>query len=363
MQEKQTLALHGGAPVRGTFLPYAAQWIDEDDIAAVVDVLKSPYLTTGPKVREFEEEFAAYVGAKYAVAVANGTAALHAAAFAAEIRTGDEVITTPMTFAASANCVLYQGGTPVFADIDPQTYNIDPAEIKKKITAKTKAVIPVHYTGQPCDMEAINEIAKKHGLYVIEDAAHALGAEYKGRRVGGLSDMTIFSFHPVKHITTGEGGMITTNNPELYDRLAQFRTHGITRDRAKMSRYEGPWYYEMQFLGYNYRLTEIQAALGITQLAKCSRFIELRRKIVEMYNEGFRDLKELVIPYVKPGVSSAWHLYVIQLRTQNLTAGREELFTALQKENIGVNVHYLPVYLHPYYQGLGYEKGLCPGAE
>ncbi len=357
------LAKDGGTPVRESLLPYAAQWLDEDDIEAVIDVLRSPYLTTGPKIKEFEDEFAKYSGAKYAVAVSNGTAALHAAMFAAGIGAGDEVITTPMTFAASANCVLYMGATPVFADIDPETYNIDLKEIERHITSRTRAIIPVHYTGQPCEMDEIHGVAKKHGLAVVEDAAHALGAEYKGRRVGGLSDMTTFSFHPVKHITSGEGGMITTNDSALYRQLVLFRTHGITRDAELMLRNDGPWYYEMNNLGYNSRLTDVQAALGKTQLAKIEQFLKLRKKYVDMYNEGFLDFAELIIPFQKAGTKSAWHLYVIQLRTEMLSVGRKEIFQALRAENIGVNVHYLPVYQHPYYTKLGYQRGLCPNAE
>lgn len=356
-------AIVGGTPARDTMLPYATQWIDDDDIEAVVEVLRSLYLTTGPKVKEFEEGFAEYVGARYAVAVSNGTAALHAAVFAAGIGPGDEVITTPITFAASANCVLYQGGTPVFADIDPQTYNIDPNEIRKKITPKTKAIIPVHFAGQPCDMDEIHEVAREHRLIVIEDAAHALGAEYKGRKIGGLSDMTTFSFHPVKHITTGEGGMITTNDPALYEKLLLFRSHGITRDRGRMEKDEGLWYYEMQELGYNYRMTDFQAALGISQLGKCDKFIELRRKYVEMYNRAFEGVEGVIVPYENEDLLSAWHLYVIRLRRELLTAGRREVFEALRAENIGVNVHYIPVYMLPYYQRRGYSTGLCPQAE
>jgi len=356
-------AMAGGSPVREEYLPYSQQWLDEEDITAVVEVLRSDYLTTGPTIQEFENKFADYVGAKYAVAVANGTAALHAAVFASGIGPGDEVITTPMTFAASANCVLYQGGKPVFADILEDTYNIDPAEVEKKITTLTKAVIPVHFTGQPVDLDEIHRIARKYNLIVIEDAAHALGAEYKGKKIGGLSDMTIFSFHPVKHITTGEGGMVTTNNRELYEKLLLFRNHGITRDKDKLTADEGPWYYEMQALGYNYRLTDLQAALGIKQLAKCPAFLELRRKYVEVYNEAFKNIEEIITPFERPDVLSAWHIYVIQLRTEKLSVGRKEIFAALRAEKIGVNVHYLPVYLHPYYRGLGYAKGLCPKAE
>jgi len=344
-------------------IPYAAQWIEDDDIQAVEEVLKSDYLTTGPKINEFEQAFAAYVGAKYAVAVSSGTAALHAACFAAGIKKDDEVITTPMTFAASANCVFYCGGRPVFADIDPNTYNIDSSAIENCITSKTKAIIPVHFTGQPCDMGAIIAIAKKYNLIVIEDAAHALGAEYKGQKIGAISDMTCFSFHPVKHITTGEGGMITTNDECLYKKLIQFRNHGITRDRSLLRHDDGPWYYEQQFLGYNYRMTDIQAALGMSQLKKINRFLARRRKIVNRYNEVFSDIPQIVIPHQMSEAQSAWHLYILQLKLEQLAASRKEIYLSLQQRGIGVNVHYIPVYYHPYYKKLGYNRGLCPNAE
>ncbi|WP_394234924.1 UDP-4-amino-4,6-dideoxy-N-acetyl-beta-L-altrosamine transaminase [Niallia oryzisoli] len=349
--------------MRDTYLPYGRQWIDEDDIQAVVDVLKGAFLTTGPYISQFEQAVADYVGAKYAVAFSNGTAALHGACFAAGIREGDEVITTPMTFAASANCVLYQNGKVVFADIDSKTYNIDPNEIEKKITGKTKAIIPVDFTGQPVELEKILEIAKRHNLVVIEDAAHALGATYKGKRVGSISDLTMFSFHPVKHITSGEGGMITTNNKEYYEKLLQFRSHGITRDADKLKEDYGPWYYEMQFLGYNYRMTDIQAALGNSQLKKIDYFIELRKKYVDKYNRAFQDMPEITIPFQPEDGESSWHLYIIQLNLEKLMVGRKEIFEALQKQNIGVNVHYIPVHLHPYYQELGYKIGSLPNAE
>ncbi|MCG3084806.1 UDP-4-amino-4,6-dideoxy-N-acetyl-beta-L-altrosamine transaminase [Anoxybacillus sp. LAT_35] len=350
-------------PFRQSYLPYGRQWIDEDDIEAVVEVLKGDYLTTGPYVSTFEQAVAQYVGAKYAVAFSNGTAALHGACFAAGISEGDEVITTPMTFAASANCVLYQGGTPVFADIDEKTYNVDPNKIEEKITDKTKAIIPVDFTGQPVELDRILEIARKYNLVVIEDAAHALGATYKGRKIGSISDMTMFSFHPVKHITSGEGGIITTNNKEYYEKLLQFRSHGITRNKEKLNEYHGPWYYEMQFLGYNYRMTDIQAALGTSQLKKIDQFIELRRKYVAMYNEAFRDIEEITVPFQHEDGESSWHLYIIRLNLDRLTASRREIFEALQQQNIGVNVHYIPVHLQPYYQQLGYKKGICPNAE
>lgn len=345
------------------YIPYGMQWIEEDDIEAVVKVLRGDYLTTGPKIREFEEELANYTGAKYAVAVSNGTAALHAACFAAGIKAGDEVITTPVTFAASANCALYIGAKPVFADIDPKTYNIDPEDIKRKITDRTKAIIPVHFTGQPCDMDKILKIAKEYKLTVIEDGAHALGAQYKGQRVGSIGDMTTFSFHPVKHITTGEGGAITTDSESMYKKLLLFRTHGITRDSSDLLKDEGPWYYEQQYLGFNYRITDIQAALGLSQLGKAERFLKLRREYVKQYNEAFSDLDDLITPFQLEGVNSSWHLYIIKLKLEHLDCDRKQIFLELKSKNIGVNVHYIPVYYHPYYRQLGYKKGLCPCAE
>jgi len=350
-------------PIRDHYLPYGRQWIDEDDISAVVNVLKGDYLTTGPYVSMFEQEIAKYVGASYAVSFANGTAALHGACFAAGITEGDEVITTPLTFAASANCILYQGGKPIFADIDPKTYNINPAEIEKKLTDKTKAIIPVHFTGQPVSLDTVSKIAKKHNLIVIEDAAHALGAVYKQKKIGSISDMTMFSFHPVKHITTGEGGIITTNNKDYYEKLLQFRSHGITRNQNKLAQNHGPWYYEMQFLGYNYRMTDIQAALGTSQLKKIDKFIELRRNYASMYNEAFKHINQLSIPFQNEDGQSSWHLYIIRLHLDQLTVSRKDIFEALLQENIGVNVHYIPVHLLPYYQGLGYQYGDFPNAE
>lgn len=350
-------------PIRETFLPYGRQWIDEEDIDSVIRVLRGDYLTTGPFISTFEQELANYVGAKYAVAFSNGTAALHGACFAAGIGEGDEVITTPLTFAASSNCILYQGGVPVFADIDEKTFNIDPNEIEKKITQKTKAIIPVHFTGNPAPLDEIYAIANKHDLIVIEDAAHALGATYKQKKIGSKSDMTMFSFHPVKHITSGEGGIITTDDKEYYEKLLQFRSHGITRDPDKMLEDHGPWYYEMQFLGYNYRMTDIQAALGSSQLKKVDAFLHLRKKYVSMYNDELKKIKGITIPHPNKEGSSSWHLYVIRLHLEELTGNREEIYNALHHENIGVNVHYIPVYLLPYYQGLGYKQGLCPHAE
>ena len=363
MNNEDKLAIDGGKPIRDSYLPYGRQWIDEDDIQSVVNVLKSDYLTTGPIISMFERKIAEYVGSQYAVAFSSGTAALHAACFAAGISDGDEVITTPMTFAASANCVLYQGGKPVFADINPLTYNIDPKSIEQLITKKTKAIIPVDFTGEPADLDEIRQIADKYHLTVIEDAAHALGADYKGKKVGSLSDMTMFSLHPVKNITTGEGGVITTNNQLFYEKMIQFRTHGITRELEMLVSNDGPWYYEMQSLGYNYRITDIQAALGISQLTRLDSFNERRKCLAAMYNAAFCDMDEIDLPYQNARNHSSWHLYIIRLKLEKLTTGRKEIFEAIQKENIGVNVHYIPVYFHPFYQNLDYQKGLCPNAE
>ncbi len=339
-------------------IPYGRQKIDEDDIQAVVDVLRSDYLTTGPKIMEFEKMAADYVGAKYAVAIANGTAALHAACYAAGIGEGDEVITTPLTFAASANCVLYCGATPVFADVDLKTYNIDPEDIKRKITDKTKAIIAVHLAGQPCDMDAIHKIANEHDLIVIEDGAHALGAEYKGKKVGSLSDLTTFSFHPVKPITTAEGGMIVTNREELYKKMSLFRTHGITRDQNLMTKCEGSWFYQQLFLGYNYRITDLQCALGCTQLKKLDGFLERRRELVQRYQQAFENCSNIVVPYQLPETKSGWHLYIVQV----LNCDRRQVFESLRAKGIGVNVHYIPVYYHPYYRENGYQNTCCPNA-
>jgi len=350
---------------RDGMLPYARQSIGEDDIAAVVEVLRGDFLTTGPAVERFERAFAGYVGTKYAVSVSNGTAALHAAMFAAGIGPGDEVITTPITFAATSNSVLYRGGIPVFADIDGQTLNISPGEIEKKLTPRTKAVVPVHFTGRPCPMDDILYLAKKHHLLVIEDAAHALGAEHQGQKVGSFGDMAIFSFHPVKHITTGEGGMVTTSDRRLYERLLLFRNHGITRKPGRWSRQEGPWYYEMQDLGYNCRLTDIQCALGLSQLGKIEQFLRRREEIVLRYDRALGEMGQVIRPGRCPDGRSAWHLYVVRLRGASAHR-RREVFNAMREAGIGVNVHYLPVYLHPYYlqaDQLRCSPGLCPEAE
>ena len=361
MQNK--LGLYGGEPIRNTILPYAKQAIDDADIQAVIQVLKSDFLTTGPVVPQFEEKIATYVGAKYAVAFSSGTAALHAACFAAGITHGDEVITTPMTFAATANSILYVGGKPVFADVDPKTYNISPQAIEKSITPKTKAIITVDYTGQPAAYDEIMELARKYNLIVIDDAAHALGAIYNNKKIGSIADMTMFSFHPVKHITTGEGGIITTNNLTYYKKLRLFRNHGITRDINELHIKDEVAYYEMQQLGYNYRMTDIQAALGLSQYQKLSQFLSKRRKLATNYTISFQHMDCIIPPFQLNNTSSSWHLYVIRFNLDKLQTTRKEIFQAFQKENIGVNIHYIPVYFHPYYQNLGYSKGLCPIAE
>lgn len=339
------------------FISYGRQSLDEEDIQAVIDTLRSPNLTQGPKIEEFEQAIANYVGTKYAVAFCNGTAALHGACYAAGIGEGDEVITSPITFAASANCVRYVGGTVVFADIDETTYNIDPNEIRKNITPQTKAIIPVDFTGQPVDIDEIMAIAKEHNLVVIEDSAHSLGATYKGRKVGTTADMTMFSFHPVKPITTAEGGIIVTNNEHYYKQLLKFRSHGI--EQVPYSQEKGGWYYEMTDLGYNYRMTDLQAALGVSQLKKLDAFIERRQEIAKLYTEALRRVEGIILPKQLEQTESGWHLYMIQLQT----ADRKQVFDAMRAANIGVHVHYIPVYWHPYYEKLGYKRGLCPVAE
>src|SRR5579863_2119702 len=360
---QDVLAVDGGTPVRKTLLPYGRQLIGEDDIRAVVDVLRSDWLTTGPKVAEFEEAFAARVGARYAVSFSSGTAALHGAAFAARLKTGDEAITTPMTFAATANCVLYQGAVPVFADVSADTLNLDPEKVEARITPRTEVIIPVDYAGHPADMDAILELAARHGLVVIEDACHALGAEHRGRRVGSIADMTVFSFHPVKHLATGEGGMVTTDRADCAETLRWFRNHGISSD-ARQRQAEGQWRYEMVLLGFNYRLTDVACALGLSQLRKLEANLLRRREIAARYADAFRDLAGVMPPAVRAGVNPAWHLYPIRLNLERLSATRTQIFQALRAENIGVNVHYIPVHRHPYYRDrFGYKGGEYPVAE
>lgn len=348
-------------------IPYGRQSIDEKDISEVIEVLRSDFITQGSKVREFERALAEYCGAEYAVAVSSGTAALHLAVLVSGLGPGDEAITTPITFLATPNSVLYTGAKPVFADVDPVTANIDPNEIEKKITSKTKAVLPVHYAGFPCDMARIYEIAKQRDLKIIEDACHALGAEYKcdGEwiKVGSCrhSDMTVFSFHPVKHITTGEGGAITTNSRNLYEKLCALRTHGVYKS-AEIAEERGPWAYEMRELGFNYRITDFQCALGLSQLRKAEEFLVKRRELVKTYEEEFKDSSFFDLPVAADNLKPSWHLYPVRLK--NRYVGRKkEIFKELRNIGVGVQVHYIPVYLQPYYQELKYNLGLCPNAE
>ena len=360
---RRALAIDGGTPVRKTLLPYGHQSIGEDDIQSVVDVLRSDWLTTGPKVAEFEEAFAARVGAKYAVSFSSGTAALHGAAFAAGLKPGDEAITTPMTFAATANCVLYQGATPIFADVSSDTLNLDPEKVAAKITPRTRALLPVDYAGHPADLADLQELARRHHLIVIEDASHALGAEYRNRRVGSIADMTVFSFHPVKHLATGEGGMVTTDRADFAETLRRFRNHGISSD-ARQRQAEGQWHYEMVLLGFNYRLTDIACALGLSQLKKLDENLRRRREIAAGYADAFQDLGSITLPAVRSGSRPAWHLYPIRLKLEKLSVERSHVFRALRAENIGVNVHYIPVHLHPYYrERFGTRNGEYPVAE
>lgn len=350
----ETLAIHGGVPVRDKLLPYGRQSLDENDIQAVVDVLRSDWLTTGPKVAEFEEAFAAWVGARFAISFSSGTAALHGAAFAAGLGPGDEAITTPLTFCATANCVLYQGATPIFADVCDDTLNLSPTEALKKLSSRTKAIIAVDYAGHPAELHELRQIADNAGAVLIEDACHALGAEYRGKRVGSFADMTVFSFHPVKHLTTGEGGMVTTDNGRLAEILRQFRNHGISSE-ARARHEAGRWFYEMVRLGFNYRLTDIACALGLSQLGKLLPNLARRREIAVQYSHAFREWDEMegalsTPPAVRKDVNPAWHLYPIRLNLESLATQRGEIFRALRAENIGVNVHYIPVHRHPYYQ-------------
>jgi perosamine synthetase len=359
----EVLAINGGSPVRQTLLPHARQSIDENDIQAVVETLRSDWLTRGPAVAEFEEAIAAWVGAKYAVSFSSGTAALHGAAFASGLRPGDEAITSPLTFAATANCILYQGARPVFADVLEDTLNLDSEQVAARITARTKAILPVDYAGHPADLESLLQLAEHHGLIVIEDACHALGAQYRGRRVGSVAHMTVFSFHPVKHLTTGEGGMVTTDNPVFAETLRRFRNHGINID-ARQRQQASQWHYEMVLLGFNYHLTDIACALGLQQMKKLERNLARRRQIAARYSAEFRNVPGVLSPQTRPNVSPAWHLYPIRLDLTNLCADRGKVFQALRAENIGVNVHYIPVHLHPYYRDrFGYMGGEHPVAE
>lgn len=360
----EKLAIDGGTPVRETKLFYGHQYIDEADIRAVTEVLKSDFLTCGPKIGELEEKLCRLTGAKYAVVCSNGTAALHIACQAAGIGEGDELITTPITFAASANCALYCGAKPVFADINEETYNIDPASVKEKMTERTKAVVAVDFTGQAVELDELLALCHERGAVLIEDGAHSIGTTYKGRAVGSVADMTTFSFHPVKTVTGGEGGAVLTNSEAYYKKLLLYRAHGITRDPAQLKREsDDPWYYEQIALGMNYRMTDMQAALIISQLDKIERFSRRRKEIVEMYNEAFSQMPELFVQREIPESDTTRHLYILRIRPEKLAIGRKEFFDCMAAENICCNVHYIPVYRHPYYEALGYPQGLCPKAE
>lgn len=360
----EELAIFGGTPVRETPIYYGRQCIEQDDIDAVAAVLRSDLITCGPQVRAVEEELCRVTGAKYAVVVANGTAALHLAAMAAGFGEGDEVIVSAITFAASANCVLYCGARPVFADIRPDTYNIDPRSIEELITPRTKGIVAVDFAGQAVEHDAIRAICEKHNLILIEDAAHAIGTKYKSKPVGSIADMTCFSFHPVKTVTGGEGGAVTTDDEQLYRRLMRIRTHGITRNKDEMVHpTDDIWYNEQVELGYNYRMTDFQAALLLNQLHKLPRFSARRREIVERYNRAFAEMSELTLQREIPESDTTWHLYILRLKLETLNCSRRQFFDALYAENTCPQVHYLPVYRHSYYEKLGYEKGLCPNAE
>ena len=358
----ETLALHGGAPVRAAVLSYARQSVSEDDVQAVTAALRSDWLTTGPAVDDFERAVASVVEARHATAVNSGTAALHAAVFAAGIGSGDEVITSPLTFVASSNAVLYQGGVPIFADILPVTLNLDPAEVAARVTSRTRAVLPVDFAGQPCDLDRLGEIARAHRLLLIEDAAHALGANHRGRPVGSIADLTTFSFHPAKLITTGEGGMVTTDRDDLATKLRRFRNHGLETDFRERAARRAP-YSKMVDLGYNYRLTDVQSVLGLAQLARLEQFLKRRTDIAERYTAAFTTVAGISVPYVAAHVRHAWHIFPILLDIDQLTVDRDTVLAALRAENIGAVVHYVPAYWHPYYEALGYRRGLCPRAE
>jgi len=349
------------------FIPYGKHWVDQDDIKAVEAVLRSEYIVQGPCVEKFEKAICKYTGAKYCVAMSSGTAALHLAVLALEIAPGSEGITTPNTFVASSNALLYGGLTPKFADIDEHTYCIDPAEIKKKVTSKTKVIIAVDFAGQSAEMERIYSLARREEIFVIEDAAHALGSKYADRaKVGSCkySDLTTFSFHPVKTITTGEGGCITANSKKLYEKLILLRSHGITKEPDKLKTNPGPWYYEMQELGFNYRMSDFQAALGLSQMKKLASFIKRRRQIARRYNKAFQGLSNLTVPFEKDGVKSAFHIYVVRLKFDKIKKTRTEFIKQLWTHNIGTQVHYIPVHYQPYYRKeFGFKKGDFPKTE
>ncbi|OGR61034.1 MAG: UDP-4-amino-4,6-dideoxy-N-acetyl-beta-L-altrosamine transaminase [Elusimicrobia bacterium GWA2_69_24] len=358
----ERLAVHGGPPVRTAMLPYGRQTIDDADVAAVVETLRGDWITTGPRVAEFERRVAERLGLRHAIAVSSGTAALHTAAFAAGLGPGHEVVVPALTFAATANAMLYVGATPVFADVRSDTLTLDPARVREKLTARTRAIVAVDFAGHPADLDELRQLAQTHGLVLLDDAAHALGAEYHGRPLGRQAHLTTLSFHPVKHVTTGEGGMVVTDDAGFAERATRFRNHGITSSAGERFR-SGEWLYEMVDLGFNYRLTDVQCALGLSQLAKLDRFLARREAIAARYRAALGGLPGVALQAVTPGVRHAWHIFPLLLALERLAADRRAIFAALRAEGIGVSVHYVPVYWHPYYQRLGYPKGLCPVAE
>jgi perosamine synthetase len=357
------LAIRGGRPVRETYLPYGHQTIDESDLAAVTAVLKSDWLTTGPRVAEFEQAFARTVGACEAVAVNSGTAALHAAMHALGIGPGDEVVVPCLTFAATANAVVYVGGTPVFADVDPDTLLVTAETVAPCLTERTQAIVAVDYAGQPAEYDALQALAAKHALPLVSDACHAVGGTYRGRSVGTLADLSTFSFHPVKHITTGEGGMITTDDADFAHQMRIFRTHGITTDHHYRQAH-GEWTYEMQTLGFNYRLSDIGCALGLSQLPRLEGWVRRRNELAARYCELLADIPEFVPLTLLPERTHAYHLFVVRCRANAQGWTRDRIFPAMRAEGIGVNVHYIPVHFHPFYrERFGTRRGLCPQAE
>jgi perosamine synthetase len=363
MSEARRLAIDGGQPVRSDLLPYSRQTIDENDLEAVLEVMRSDWLTTGPAIERFERAFSGEVGTQHSVAVSSGTAALHTAMFCLDIKPGDEVIVPAMTFAATANCIVYQGGTPIFCDVDPETLLIDPEQVAARLSPKTRAVIAVDYAGQACDYGHLSEVVADSGIPIVADACHALGGEYQGKPVGSIADLSTFSFHPVKNIATGEGGMISTDDDRFARRARRFRNHGITTDHHERSS-SGSWHYRMTDLGFNYRLTDIQCALGLAQLARLEQWISRRRELAQLYRERLEEIPGLEALSERPDLKHAYHLFVVRLTDALPGQRRDPMFSALRAEGIGVNVHYIPVHLHPFYrERFGTAPGDLPVAE
>lgn len=363
-EETKRLALEGGTPVRAEYLPLARAWLAEEEKREILDTLDSGWITTGPKTKQFEAAACEYLGVPHAVGLSSCTAALHLSLAASGIGPGDEVITSPLTFCATANVVLHQGARVVFADVQRDTFNVDPGAIRSAITPRTRAIIPVHYGGHPCEMDAILHLAKEHGLKVFEDAAHAIGARYAEHMAGTLGDTGCFSFYAIKNMTTGEGGMLVTGDEALAERVRILSLHGISKDAWKRYSSQGSWYYEVVLPGFKYNMSDIQASLGLHQLRKLERFIERRQSLVDRYNRGFSDVEEVEVQRVRPGVRHAWHLYPVLLDLERLTIDRAQFIEALRAENIGTTVNFIPVHLQPYYrETFGYREGDFPVAE